>query len=107
MYILDMNTHTLYGGKIKSLANGYFRLKGQELLDEHDTNLHRASQTGSFSYPTVHRYLNEPESVKAMSVRVLYGFLIDGLGISPEELHNMKFGDIFEAVPDNPKINGK
>lgn len=89
------------GGHKGDLANGYFRLKGQELLDQHDTNLHRVSQTGAISYPTMHRYLNDPENVKAMSTRVLFGFLVEGLGISVEDLHDMRFGDVFEALYDS------
>ncbi|MCB8988048.1 MAG: hypothetical protein H6661_09915 [Ardenticatenaceae bacterium] len=100
IYAMTTVTSIRTGGKVEELANGYFRLKGQELLTKHGTNLHRASQSGAFSYPTLHRYLNEPENVKAMSTRVLYGFLIEGLGIAPEELHEMRFGDIFEAVTD-------
>ena len=87
-------------GGVKTLANGYLRLKGSELLKRYDKNLHRASQNGAFSYATVHRYIKHPDDVQAMNVRVLYGFLVEGLGLTPEELSQMKFGDVFDVIPD-------
>lgn len=82
------------------MANGYLRLKGSELLNKHDKNLHQASQDGAFSYATVHRYIKHSSDVKAISTRVLYGFLIEGLGLTPDELSQMKFGDVFDVIPD-------
>ena len=90
-------------GGSENLADGSFRLKGQELLDEKGINLHRASQKGEFAYSTLRRYIKEPESIQAMSLRVLYKFLINGLKIPTAELSEMKFGDIFEVVPSSPE----
>lgn len=85
---------------MNALANGYIRLKGQELLEAKGMNLHQVSHEGAFTYSTVHRYIRYPEKVNAMSTRVLYGFLVEGLGINPSELENMRFGEIFDVVPD-------
>ena len=83
------------------MANGTFRLRGRELMKQRGLNLHKTSQRGQVTYSTVHRYMDKPEDVKAVSLSVLYGFLIDGLGIKPEELSEMRFGDIFEILPNN------
>lgn len=102
VYCYDLFTMT-QRGSLDILANGYFRLKARELLEKHDTNLHRASQKGQVTYGTLHRYVSTPEEVKAMSTRVLYAFLVDGLGYSPAELEDLRFGDVFEVVKDNPE----
>lgn len=87
------------------VASGYLRLKAAELLKEHKTNLHQASQKGGFSYPTVHRYINKPQTIESMHMKSLVGLLIDGLGLSPDEVENLRFGDVFEVVLD--KKNGE
>jgi hypothetical protein len=83
------------------VASGYLRLKAAELLREHNTNLHQASQKGGFSYPTMHRYIKQPESIESMHMRSIVGLLVDGLGLSPDEIENLRFGDIFEVVLEN------
>lgn len=89
---------------MKIMPTGVFRLKGSNLLEKGRTrgidNIHQVSMRGGVSYPTVHRYFENPDQVESVSLRALYGTIIDGLGISPEELSKMPFGEIFESVPD-------
>jgi len=82
------------------MASGYLRLKAAELIKAKGTNLHRASQRGGFSYPTMHRYIKQPEGVESMHMRSIVGLLVDGLGYTPDEIENLRFGDIFEVVLD-------
>lgn len=86
------------------MPTGVFRLKGSNLLKLGQKrgidNIHQVSMRGGVSYPTVHRYFENPDQVESVSLRALYGTLIDGLGLTPDELSNMAFGEIFESVPD-------
>ena len=83
------------------MASGYLRLKAAELLEQHETNLHRASQKGSFSYPTMWRYINKPKEVESMHMRSVVGLLVDALGLEPHQIEEMKFGEIFQVVLDS------
>ncbi|MBP8056001.1 MAG: hypothetical protein KA314_09175 [Chloroflexi bacterium] len=89
------------------MASGYLRLKAAELLKEKGMNLHQASQMGRFSYPTMHRYINYPATVQAMHTRSIVGFLVDALGMTPEEIHNMKLGELFEVVLEDEGKSGE
>ena len=89
------------------MADGYFRIKVEQLVEERNTNLHKVAQRGAVSYPTIHRYMRHPEQVRGVSLRVLYGLLIRGLDISPEDLEEMRFGDIFEIVHETDEPEEK
>ena len=51
------------------------------------------------SYNTIQKYIGG-EGMKALDLRVLCTVLIDGVGFTPEELLNARFGDIFDYVED-------
>ncbi len=82
-----------------SMSSGSLRLKGRELLDKHNISMYRLAENGAASWPTVHKYITRPESIDQISTEVLYGILIDGLGLSVEQAENMRLGDVFEFVP--------
>ena len=88
----------------EKVPTGVFRLKGAHLMslakERGVDNPHRVSMKSGVSYPTIHRYVEKPEEVEAISLKALYGFLIDGVGMSPEEVEGMRFGEIFDAVPN-------
>lgn len=88
------------------MAQGYLRLKVAELLEQHGISLHRASQEGGFSYSTVHRYMRKPETVESMHMRSVVGLLVDALGMTPEEVENLCFGEVFEVVLDVEEDTG-
>lgn len=89
---------------MENMTTGVFRLKGSHLLKlgkaRGAQNIHQISQKGGVSYPTTHRYFEKSEEVEAVSLRALYGVLVDGLGMSPAEVAALRFGDVFEAIPD-------
>ena len=64
------------------------------------TNPHRFSQEASIGYPTVRRYLIDQQDFDLVSGRVLLAILHKGMGLSAEEIANLRFGDIFEIVDD-------
>lgn len=92
---------------ISVMASGYLRLKAAELLKEYDMNLHQASQAGGFSYPTMHRYISRPDTVQAMHTRSIVGLLVDALKLTPEQIANLRFGDVFEIVLDQQEKQEK
>jgi hypothetical protein len=87
-----------------NMPTGVFRLKGSMILEAGKRkgieNIHQVSMRSGVSYPTAYRYIEKPEKVEAVSLRALYGVLVDGIGMSPEEIANMRLGDLFELVPD-------
>ncbi len=90
----------------KKVPTGTFRLKGKKLMDlsrerGNAKNPHQVAMRSGVSYPTIHRYIKQPEEVEAVLLRALWGFLVDGIGLSPEDVADMDFGDIFEPLPDS------
>ena len=87
-----------------NMASGVFRLKGPNLLEigkrKGVNSINQLSLRSGITYATAHRYIQNPGEVEAMSLRNLYGILVDGLGLSAEEVMNMRIGDVFDAVPD-------
>ena len=81
-----------------SVAKGTVRLKGRELLRRHGVNMHEVSLGGGLTYATVHKYVKKPEDVKRWDGEVLYSFLLN-LGLTAEEIEDLRFGDVFELVP--------
>lgn len=86
------------------MPTGVFRLKGSNLKElgrqKRVDNAHQVSLRGGVSYPTAYRYLEKPMDVEAISLRALYGILIDGLGMTSKDINELKFMDVFEAIPD-------
>ncbi|CUS05367.2 protein of unknown function [Candidatus Promineifilum breve] len=81
------------------MARGTFRPKVRELLDRYDKTLYRAAKDGEINYSTVHRWLNDPGAIERVEGRTLFGFLL-GLGLSLEEVNQMRLGDVFEFTPE-------
>lgn len=90
-----------------TVTSGTFRLKSR-FFDENKLriNKHQLSLREQVSYPTVLRYLRQPEhenfeAIENFSGDVLYAILVKGFGLSPDELEDMKLGDLFEVVSTN------
>lgn len=80
------------------MASGHVRLKGRELLEKYGTSIYRLAKDGDISYPTAHKYITSPEATQQIDSEVLYGILTS-LGMSHEQVLDMRFGDIFDLVP--------
>lgn len=87
----------------ESLVSGTFRLKGSFLLEQAKSkglqNLHQIHLNSRVSYQTIHKYMTKDE-LPSIDLKVLANLLFDGVKFTPEELSNMRFGDIFEYVED-------
>ncbi|MCO5207770.1 MAG: hypothetical protein M9928_22415 [Anaerolineae bacterium] len=84
----------------KIMASGHVRLKGGELQKRLVNNMHQAALRGEVSYPTLHRYLNSPDEVNSISTKTLYAILVHGMGLTEDEVANMRFGDVFDVVAE-------
>lgn len=82
------------------MASGSIRLRGRELLERYNISMYRLKENGAASWPTVYKYMAKSDEVENFSADVLYGILIDGIGLTPEQAADLKIGDIFEFVPD-------
>lgn len=72
------------------------QLNGKRILEISGLpNAHQISMRALVSYDTVNRYLNAPEKVNEIDAGVLTRILLDGCGIAPERLMEMRIGDIF------------
>ncbi|MEI2773397.1 MAG: helix-turn-helix transcriptional regulator [Candidatus Competibacter sp.] len=83
------------------MSSGSVRLKGRELLEKHNVTMYRLAENGAASWPTVHKYITKPETIDQISTEVLYGILIDGLGLTLQEAADMRLGDLFDFIPGN------
>jgi DNA-binding XRE family transcriptional regulator len=82
-------------------GSGTFRLKGGSLLSRAEKNgvenRHQLGMKANISHQTIYSIF-DGEPMKQIDLRVLARLLIKGVGFTPEELENVKFGDIFEYV---------
>jgi hypothetical protein len=93
-----MDTQLVVNGA-KQMARGTFRLRSRELLEKYNAedSLYRVAKTGDLNYTTILRWRNEPESVQAVKLDVLYSFLA-GLGLSADEIRRLSIGDVFDIL---------
>ena len=80
------------------VAEGRFRLKARDLVELHGKTPYRVAKDGGVNYSTILRWTSKPEEVDGVNGRALYGFLM-GLGLSLDEVNNLRFGDVFEFTP--------
>ncbi len=85
------------------MANKKYRLqvKGADLLARSgEPNANQLAHKVRVSAQTAYRYTAAPETVEAFDAGVLARFLLDGLGLTPKQVLDLKFGDVFELVED-------
>ena len=85
-------------------GSGTFRLKGSSLLSKAKEkgidNRHQLSMAAGISTQTIYSIF-EGDPMMKIDLRVLAKILIRGAGYTPQELENVRFGDIFEYVDEN------
>jgi hypothetical protein len=86
------------------MATGTFRLKGRQLYaqsfaERRVRNVQEIATRSGMAYPTAHRWIEKPHELSSISLENLAGFLVDGLGLTPDEVEGLRFGDVFEFVP--------
>jgi len=79
----------------RNMATVKLRLK-MGAFDGMQVSRHKLSQIGQVSYPTVLKYV-QAEDVDNFSGPVLYTMLSVGLGLTDEQIGNIRLGDLFEV----------
>ncbi|KPL72227.1 hypothetical protein ADN00_15520 [Ornatilinea apprima] len=75
------------------------QIKGSEILKmSGEANNHRLALKARVSYPTVDRWINRSQNVQSIDLAALANLLLDGIGLSPDELLARPLGDFFELV---------
>ena len=93
------------------MPSGTFRLKGVELLRTFGPpigvmNMHQLALRGQIGYATMHNLMTKSDEMQKVNLRHLYGILVDGLGLTPDEASELRLGDVFEVKPDTAPSNG-
>ena len=92
----------IQSGETNNLASGYVRLKGDFFQHENlQMTRYQLAKSQEVSYQTKHKYFKQND-IRNFSGEVLYAILVQGMGICPAELEDMRFGDIFEVI--EPKL---
>jgi hypothetical protein len=77
--------------KLVFKKNVFLKLSGLE-------NPHQLALRSQVSSPTVNKYNISPEKIVAVDTSVLSSILLNGVGLSQEQILALKLGDIFEFV---------
>ena len=82
---------------VEIMTNGKtVRLNGRKMLDKYNVSKYRVAKRGGVSRPTVDRLADGDHNFHADT---LYSFLV-GLGLDDAQMLDLKFGDVFQIVPD-------
>lgn len=87
------------------MASGSFRLKSR-FFDESKLVMskHQLAQEQRLSYPTVHKYIYREDlgeyEIRNFSGDVLFAILRRGMGLSVEQMLDLRLGDVFEVVEE-------
>jgi hypothetical protein len=80
---------------------GRLVLKGRALLEKSGLdNVHQVSLEARLSAQTAYKYLQTPENVSSLDLRVLLSILRDGLKLTDRQILDMKVSDLFEIAHD-------
>jgi DNA-binding Xre family transcriptional regulator len=75
------------------------QLKGAKLLAMSEArNSHQLSLRAGVSHPTVSKYVLEPEKADYIKLSILEAILKRGCGLSPEQIREMRVGDLFDVT---------
>ena len=76
-----------------------FKIKGAQLLSmaSDPTNMHQVHLRSGVSWKTVHKYL-AGEPLNSIDADIILAILINGLGLTWDQIKELKFGDIFEIT---------
>jgi len=86
---------------------GYLRLSKNRFSEKNLTgglSLNQLSRDADLSYPTILKYINRNGSqdydIRSFSGEAIFAILTNGMNMSPEEIANLKIGDVFEIVTE-------
>jgi len=72
-------------------------LRGDKVMKmgEGAENPHQLSMRAGVSYTTVARYVERSETIQTLDLKVFPTLVVRGLKVSPQQLLDMKIGDLF------------
>ncbi len=75
-------------------------LKAEELIFYHArrSSIKDIAERAGASYPTAHKYTRNPETIQTYDSVYLASFLTKGLGLTREQVRELKFGDVFDFL---------
>lgn len=90
------------------MASWTFRLKSRELYTKglatrKVKNKLDVTKKSGWSYTTASQWIEKPEELTGVVFDNLAVFFFDVLELSPDEVMNTRFGDIFNLVPQEEK----
>lgn len=90
--------------ELKLIGCGSFRLKSRQLYGLAIARgivltIQDLAEKSGLTYVTAHKWVTKQNGITGINFLSLAMFLINGLKYSPEEVLNMKIGDILEYVP--------
>ncbi len=89
---------------LDEMITGRFRPKFRELAEERDAQQMHISRMSGIPYQTVRSYYNDGQNLRGVRLNTLYAYL-RGVGMSDEEILDMRLGDLFDIV-EEPVGNG-
>ena len=89
---------------MEQMTSGSFRLN-RRFFEEKKLviNKHRLSLEEQVSYPTLLKYISskdKPYDIRTFSGDVLYAIMARGMGLTDDEIADLRIGDIFEIVDE-------
>ncbi len=92
-----------------TMASGTFRLKSRELYSKGLAkrtvrNIQEVADKSGLTYSTAHRWIENPEKITRIELDNLASFLFDALEMSPEDVLNMRLGDLFVYIPEKKEV---
>lgn len=79
------------------------RLKGQQIYakgiaENTARNVKQVAEQSNRNYKAVLRWLTNPD-MATLDLDMFADILVDGIGMSPDQIENARFGDFFEIIP--------
>jgi hypothetical protein len=72
-------------------------LKGKSLLEKSGVkNINQLALQARISPQTVYKYIGNPSEIQSIDVAVLATLLINGLGLTVDQIKDLRFGDVFD-----------
>lgn len=79
---------------------GKFRIKGRELLKLGNARTaHQLAMRTQVGWTTMQKYMaseKKRDQMRYIDLEILYSIFANGLGLSDEEILNLKIGDVFD-----------
>lgn len=86
------------------MENKKLVLKGRQLFGP-DVNIRKLCPKAGISIPSAYRILDHPERIERIDLGLLFRLLSGGLGMSNQQILDMRVGDLFEIGGEDGQKN--